>query len=30
MLGDEVTIGGQTFNLDYSQTTFMLSAGWIF
>jgi hypothetical protein len=30
MLGDQVSIGGQTFNLDYSQTTFMLSAGWLF
>jgi Outer membrane protein beta-barrel domain len=30
MLGDQVTIGGQTFNLDYSQTTFMLSVGWMF
>jgi hypothetical protein len=30
MLGDQVTIGGQTFNLDYSQQTFMLSLGWMF
>jgi hypothetical protein len=30
MLGDQVTIGSQTFNLDYSQTTFMLSVGWMF
>lgn len=30
MLGDQVTIGTQTFNLDYSQTTFMLSVGWMF
>jgi hypothetical protein len=30
MLGDNVTIGGQTFNLDYSQTTFMVSVGWMF
>jgi hypothetical protein len=30
MLGDQVTIGSQTFNLDYSQTTFMLSLGWMF
>jgi hypothetical protein len=30
MLGDKVTIGSQTFNLDYSQTTFMLSLGWMF
>ena len=30
LLGDAVTIGTQTFNLDYSQTTFQLSLGWIF
>lgn len=30
MLGDQVTIGSQTFNLDYSQTTFMVSLGWMF
>jgi hypothetical protein len=30
MLGDQVTIGGQTFNLDYSSQTFMVSLGWMF
>jgi hypothetical protein len=30
LLGDSVTIGTQTFNLDYSQTSFMLSVGWMF
>lgn len=30
MLGDQVTIGSQTFNLDYSQTTIMFSLGWMF
>jgi hypothetical protein len=30
LLGDAVTISGQTFNLDYSQTTIMLSVGWMF
>lgn len=30
MLGDAVSIGSQTFNLDYSQATIQLSLGWIF
>ncbi|HBQ82619.1 MAG TPA: hypothetical protein DD745_07040 [Bacteroidales bacterium] len=28
--GDAVTIGGQNFQLDYSQKSFLLSAGWMF
>jgi len=30
LLGESVTLGTQTFNLDYSQTTIMLSLGWMF
>ena len=30
VLGDNVTIGGQTFNLDYGQHSLLLSAGWMF
>ena len=30
MLGESVDIGGSTFNLDYSQTTFLLSLGIMF
>ncbi|MCU0613970.1 MAG: PorT family protein, partial [Desulfobacterales bacterium] len=30
MLGDNVSIAGQTFNLDYSQTTFVVSLGIMF
>jgi hypothetical protein len=30
VLGDAVTIGGQTFNLDYGQSSFLLSVGWMF
>lgn len=30
LLGDAVTIGTQTFTLDYSQTSFLLSLGWMF
>ena len=29
-LGNSVTIGGQTFNLDYGQSSFLLSIGWMF
>jgi hypothetical protein len=29
-LGDAVTIGGQTFNLDYGQSSLLLSVGWMF
>jgi hypothetical protein len=30
LLGDKVSIGGQTLNLDYSSTTIFLSVGWMF
>jgi hypothetical protein len=30
VLGDEVTIGSQTFQLDYGQSSFLLSVGWMF
>ena len=30
LMGDQVSIGGQTFQLDYSQTSFILSLGWMF
>jgi len=29
-LGDAVTIGGQTFNLEYGQSSLLLSVGWMF
>jgi hypothetical protein len=29
-LGNTVTIGGQTFNLDYGQSSLLLSVGWMF
>jgi hypothetical protein len=29
-LGNSVTIGGQTFNLDYGQSSLLLSVGWMF
>ena len=28
--GDSVTIGGQTFKLDYGQSSLLLSIGWMF
>jgi hypothetical protein len=30
VLGDAVTISGQTFNLDYGQSSLLLSVGWMF
>jgi hypothetical protein len=30
VLGDAVTISGQTFKLDYGQSSFLLSVGWMF
>jgi hypothetical protein len=30
MMGDQITIGGQTFQLQYGQTSFILSLGWMF
>lgn len=30
MLGDQVTIGSQTFNLDYGSAAIFLSVGWLF
>lgn len=30
VLGDQVTIGSQTFQLDYGQSSFLLSLGWMF
>jgi hypothetical protein len=29
-MGDAATIGGQTFQLDYGQSSFILSVGWMF
>jgi Outer membrane protein beta-barrel domain len=30
VLGNSVTIGGQSFNLDYGQSSLLLSVGWMF